>query len=184
MSEVARAFDHAAALAGCARGERAALRALYEQEARWLLGVAYRIVRRREVAHDVVHDAFIQIWEKSYTFDTARGSARGWIYSVVRHRALTVVRDSKYETLVDNAVIDSLLADTADSSFETLLRAPDTRALARCLTELDASKRSCILLAYLDGLSHQQIATKLQTPLGTVKAWIQRGLIALRECLS
>lgn len=177
------AFDHASALTACARGERAALRAIYEHEVKWLLGVAYRIVRRRDVAHDVVHDAFIQIWRKADTFDAARGSARGWIYSVVRNRALSVIRQSGRETLVDGTVIESL-AEIDDDSLEKMARTPDAAALARCLGQLDPPKRACIVAAYVDGLSHRQIAAHLKTPLGTVKTRIQRALVMLRDCLS
>ena len=81
-------FDYEAQLGACARGEHAALRRLYERDARWLMGVALRIVRRRELADEVLHDAFLRIWQKSSTYSVKLGSARGWIYSVVRHRAL------------------------------------------------------------------------------------------------
>src|SRR3972149_5616082 len=181
--EPTTAFNHESALAACARGERDALRAIYEYEIKWLLGVAYRIVRRREGAHDVVHDAFIQIWRKAHTYDPSRGNARGWIYSVVRNRALSVIRQSGRETLVDGTVIESL-AEIDDDSLEKMMRTPDATALARCLGQLDPPKRSCIVAAYVDGLSHQQIAAHLKTPLGTVKTRIQRALVMLRDCMS
>jgi len=183
IAEPIDTFDHASALAACARGERAALRAIYEHEAKWLIGVAYRIVRRREVAHDVVHDAFIQIWRKADTFDPERGNARGWIYSVVRNRALSVVRQSGRETLVDSTIIENL-SEVDDEALEQMARRPDAAALARCLGELDPPRRACIVAAYVDGLSHQQIAAHLKTPLGTVKTRIQRALVMLRDCLS
>ena len=77
----------------CARGERFALRALYEREARWLLGVAQRIVRDRERAEDFMREAFLQVWQHAATFPPALGSARGWVYTLVRHAALKAVRE-------------------------------------------------------------------------------------------
>ena len=69
-------FDHALALAACARGDRHALQRIYEQESRYLLGVALRIVRSRAAAEDVLHDAFVSIWSKAHSFDAARGVMR------------------------------------------------------------------------------------------------------------
>ena len=94
MTQASDDFDYEAALQACARGDQYALRAIYERERRWLMAVALRITRRREVAEEVLHDAFLQIWDKAGTFDAALGSARGWIYTVVRHRALNFARSS------------------------------------------------------------------------------------------
>jgi RNA polymerase sigma-70 factor (ECF subfamily) len=175
------AFDYEAALAACARGDAGALRALYEREAPRLLGVAIRILRRRDLAEDVVHDSFVQIWQKSYQFDAARGSARGWIYTLVRRRALNATRTLGRELHLD----DAALADIPDAASDLagLMAQVDNDALARCLEELDLPKRSCIALAYVDGYSHAQIAARLDAPLGTVKAWIRRALDELRKCL-
>ena len=77
----------------CARGERFALQALYEREARWLLGLALRIVRDRERAEEVLHDSFLQVWQQAGSYQPGLGSARSWIYTLVRHRALKESRD-------------------------------------------------------------------------------------------
>jgi RNA polymerase sigma-70 factor (ECF subfamily) len=175
-------FDYAGALAACARGDRSALREIYGREAGRLMGVALRIVRRREIADEVLHDAFLQIWQKAATFDPALGSGRGWIFSIVRHRALNSLRGMSRETLVDEAPLAEI-EDEAPDPLERLVGSRDAEALARCLAELDESKRRCILLAYLDGLTHVEIAAKLAAPLGTIKAWIRRGLAALKECM-
>jgi RNA polymerase sigma-70 factor (ECF subfamily) len=130
-----------------------------------------------------VHDAFLQIWQKAATFDPARGSARGWIYTVVRHRALNMLRDASRELLSDEWQFEEL-PDSAADPLSYLSRMSDATALSRCLERLDVSKRTSILLAYVDGYTHQQIAARLNAPLGTVKAWIRRGLLSLRECLA
>ena len=77
-------FDYDAALHACARGDQHALQRIYMQDSKRLLGVALRIVRQRHLAEDVVHDAFVSIWNKAASFDATRGEGRGWIYSVVR----------------------------------------------------------------------------------------------------
>lgn len=176
-------FDYEAAIFACTRGDRAALRQLYEREARWLMGVALRIVRRQELADEVLHDSFLQIWEKSSTFNSAFGSARGWIYSVVRHRALDVARRVGREASSGEADLESLPYE-GPGPLDSLSRSSDALELHRCLEGLDEQKRACILLAYVDGHTQTQIAHRLNSPLGTVKAWIRRGLLALKECLS
>ncbi|MEC5215155.1 RNA polymerase sigma-70 factor (ECF subfamily) [Actimicrobium sp. GrIS 1.19] len=176
-------FDYEAALFACARGEQAALRRLYEREARWLMAVALRIVRRNELADEVLHDAFLRIWQKAASYSPVLGSARGWIYSVVRYRALDVARAHRHEAAAPDTVPDELVAEDADP-LDHLTRERAASALHDCLAHLDESKRACILLAYQDGYSQTEIASTLARPLGTIKAWTRRGLLALKECLS
>lgn len=177
----ADAFDYEAALEACARGERFALNALYQREARWLLGVAQRIVGNRDHAQDVLQDAFLQIWQRAASYQRSLGSARGWIYTVVRHRALDLARRSGREVSVGDDLEALSDAHQADQHGHA---GPDTTALDRCLAALDERKRECIVCAFVEGYTHDQIATRLSTPVGTVKSWIRRGLLALKECLS
>lgn len=181
-------FDYGAALRACANGDKQALHGIYTRESRRMLGVALRIVRQRQLAEDVIHDAFISIWTKADSYDGTRGTPLAWMYSIVRHQALNVVRDGRREVTVEEESIDAdesslpwnIEAQIADS-FE--LRA-DVGRLHACLTQLDAAKRNSILFAYIDGCSHSEIAERLCAPLGTVKAWIKRGISSLRECMA
>ena len=160
---------------------------LYEQEGARLLGVALRIVRQRALAEDIVHDACVNIWTRAASYDASRGSARGWIYSVARNLALNAVRDGARELAVDD---DTAAALDARASLEAWHDMADAFAwqdsagrLGPCLEQLEPVRRNCILHAYVDGLSHNEIARRLEAPLGTVKAWIKRSLAALRECM-
>lgn len=177
-------FDHEAALLACARGERFALRALYEHEGRWLLGVALRIVRDRAAAEDVLHDAFLQIWSRADSFEPSLGSARGWIYTVVRHAALKAVRDPGRLQLVDTPELAALSDAQRASEAADADRDLDTDSLERCLQRLDEARRACVVHAFVDGYTHEQIAERLATPLGTVKSWIRRSLASLKDCLA
>ena len=177
-------FDYEAAVLACARGERYALRALYERESRWLLGVALRIVRDRGRAEDVLHDAFLQVWQSAGTFRPALGSARGWIYTIVRHRALREARSAvRLQALQPDEVAE--LSDRQQSADDAAgARGLDADVLERCLERLEQSRRACVVHAFVDGYTHEQIAERLGTPLGTVKSWIRRSLASLRECMA
>ena len=174
-------FDYESTLEACARGERDALRALYEREARWLLGVALRIVRDHQVAQDVLQDAFVQVWRSAATYQRSLGSGRGWLHTVVRHRALDAVRRAPRELPAGDDL--EALADAA-AMLAGADESDSAEALSHCLQALDERKRTCIVAAYINGYSHQEIARQLQAPLGSVKAWIRRGLLSLRQCMS
>ncbi|MDQ8031664.1 RNA polymerase subunit sigma [Bordetella genomosp. 1] len=181
------AFDYEAALRGCADRRRDALAALYHEESARLFGVARRIVGDAARAEDVVHDAFVKIWQGAASFDPQRGSARGWIYSVTRHLALNLVRDHGREIVADETTTERFDADAALADWQTRRHdgwADHDGRIGPCLEALPAERRQCVLHAYVEGLSHPEIARRLGAPLGTVKAWITRSLKALRECLS
>ena len=171
-------FDYQVCLLACARGDHRALHQLYEQDSSRLLGVALRITRNKALAEDIVHDAFIKIWHGARSFDPLRGSARGWVFSVTRHLALDVVRSTARDVPLDDQY--EPLAEPA----QTVEFAARSGQIHQCLERLDPTRRTCILHAYVDGYSHSEIAQKLSTPLGTVKAWIKRSLAALRECMA
>ena len=180
-------FDHDAALRACARGDASALHALYDAESALLLGVVQRIVRNMPLAQDIVHDTFVNIWRKAGSFNAARGEGRGWMYSIARHLALNAVRDGQREVAMDEDTAHALDAEQSlqawNDSRDAFDWADATGRLAHCLEHLEPVRRNCVLHAYVDGMSHSEIAQQVQAPLGTVKAWIKRSLAALRECL-
>ena len=185
--DTAALFDYEQALQACACGERQALQDLYKQESRYLLGVALRIVRQRQQAEDVLHDAFMAIWTRSATFDATKGAGRGWMYSVTRNLALNSVRNGAREVSVDEETAEALDAQGSMEAHRQVSDAFELNAslgkLNDCLSRLEPARRNCILYAYVDGCSHGEIAARTQTPLGTVKAWIKRGMGSLRECM-
>lgn len=178
----AAAPDLAETLAAIARGERAALRALYAAEASRLFGVCLRILRDRAAAADATQDTFLRIWDRADRFDPARGAARAWMAAIARHVALDLMRARGRELPSD----DPALGDTPveDDPVAALDATADAARLRACLATLEDKNRRSIVLAFVEGLSHAQIAARLETPLGTVKAWIRRGLASLKECLA
>jgi RNA polymerase sigma-70 factor (ECF subfamily) len=175
--------DLASLIAACARGRRDSLRALYEQEAAAMIGVAMRIVRRRELAEEAVHDVFVQVWRHAASFDPALGSGRAWLFAILRNRAISILRSTSRELPTEDEVL--FAAAEKDSPIDNAYdRLADGSALKRCLESLEPRRRLGVLLAYVEGLSHGEIAGRLGVPLGTAKAWIRRGLVQLRECLA
>lgn len=176
-------FDYDAALRACARGEQEALQQIYRQDGPRLLGVALRIVRQRALAEDVLHDAFVNIWRKAGSFDAARGAGRGWIHSIVRHQALNLMRDRQQEIYTDEDTVEALDAQQGEHAHDSFETHVNLGKLDDRLSHLDQAKRSSLLYAYVDGCSHREIAERMKSPVGSVKAWIKRGLLALRECM-
>ncbi len=172
----------AALLDHIARGDRGALRALFQQQSTRLFGIAQAILRDREASADAVQDAFLRISQRAAQFDPARGDASAWLGAVVRHAALDLARKRGRELPTD----DPALGDqaVAPKALERVAASAEGRRLRDCLAALDEKNRKGILLAFVHGLSHAQVAARLDLPLGTVKAWIRRGLLQLRECLT
>ncbi len=174
--------DLNALLSRVAQGERDALKAVYVRQSTRLFGVAMAILRDRSAAADVVQTSFVRIWQRAAQFDAARGDAAGWLGGIVRHAALDAIRRRGREIPTDDPALgDGEIAADALTRLET---AEDSARLRACLEQLEARNREGILLAFVHGLSHPQIADRLNEPLGTVKSWIRRGLLSLRACMA
>ena len=169
----------AAAVARCASGDRGALRVIYDIEAQRMVGVARRMLRRQDLAEEAVQDAFMRLWRSARTFDPQKGAARSWLYAILRNCALTILRDES--RFSDGA--DAAEGGCADDRERFGAAAGDERAAALPRTARCPQRRSVVVLAYVHGLSHGELAGKLGVPLGTVKSWVRRSLISLQECM-
>jgi RNA polymerase sigma factor (sigma-70 family) len=174
--------DHASLIAACAAGDKQALKALMTAEGARMCGVARRMLRRADLAEDAVQDTFVLIWKRAHQFDASRGHARGWVYTILRNRCLTMLRIEDRVQPIGPEAMDAAINDQdLDAAFDRLDTANDLR---RCLERLDLRTRRAILSSYLLGHSHGEIAGRMAAPLGSVKSWVRRGLTRLRECLS
>lgn len=164
----------------CAEADRAAFRRLYELQASRLYGVALRITRQPALAADAVHDALMQVWQNARRFDATRGNPEAWLLSLVRYRALDIARRGSRE--LSGVEVPESIDDDPDP-LTRLIGSDDAEALHRCLANLEPERRRLVMMAFVDGLSHSELSARLQQPLGTVKSWIRRALIALKRCL-
>jgi RNA polymerase sigma-70 factor, ECF subfamily len=163
-----------------ARRDRAGFAALYAQTSAKLFGLALRITSSREAAEEVLQESFIAVWERARDYDPARGSAMGWLWTLVRHCAIDQLRRRgarpESRSASEEALSTLIAPDSADSRAEL-------RALQRCLDELDEQPRRAMLLAYCYGLTREELALRLDMPVGTIKSWLRRSLERLRRCL-
>lgn len=165
-----------------ANGDRAALRAIYVRQSTRLFGVAMAILRDRTAAADVLQDAFLKMWERARQFDPERGNAEVWLAAIVRYAALDVARTRGREIPSDDPNLGDAAIDP--DALDALLANESGKRLRDCLSRLEPRNREGIVLAFVHGLSHPEVAARLDQPLGTVKSWIRRGLLSLRECLA
>ncbi len=181
----ARADRLRRALLDCAAGQQRGIDAILESDGGQLLGTAHRILGRRDLAEEALQDAMVQVWRKAGQFDAQTGSARGWIYAILRNRCLNILRDGKRLTVLSPADLAALQEHRQQivptQGWEILA---GTSRLRDCLHGLDGASRHAILLAHVAGCSHAEISTRQDVPLGTIKSLIRRGLQALKECLS
>ena len=175
-------LNYETALLECAAGSQSAVGKIYAREKDQLRAVAHRIVHDRSCAEDVIHDAFAQILRYAKNFDPARGSARGWIYAIVRNTALKMQENARRELVLEDDTLNAICEreKTVPNPASCI---PDSMTLRTMLEQLEPKRRASLLLAIIDGRTHEEIAKYLRAPVGTVKAWIRRELVAMRRQL-
>ncbi len=171
-------------LARCALRDRAAFEALYRAASPQLFGIVLRIVRDRELAADVLQEAFVKIWQRAGDFRPDIAAPITWMGAIARNQAIDAVRRPEHR-LVDPEPVEALywLADDSAGPAEQTTRALEDEALHRCLERLQGMQKRAMLLAWFNGMTHEELAVHLATPLGTVKSWLRRGLMRLKTCL-
>jgi RNA polymerase sigma factor (sigma-70 family) len=164
-----------------AAGDQAALRLLYERAAPKLLGILLRILKDRSAAEDALQDVFVRIWQRAGSYDPAAGAPLSWLIAIARNRAIDAVRQEQARRMTPQDEEDWLerIADAQDGEADLARR----NALRHCLGTLEATQRQCIVLAYCDGLSREELAARYDRPVNTIKTWLRRGLLVLRDCL-
>ncbi len=170
-------------MAAVAAGEQEAFAALYRATSAKLYGVALRILRRRDLADEVIQEVYVRIWNSAAAFDPARASPITWMVTIARNRALDEVR--RVAPLPIEEAPEALhVADDAMSASERVEIASDLERLRTCLDGLEPERRDIVRLAYLDGLSRKELSLRFGHPPGTIKTWLHRSLKQLKACLT
>ncbi len=186
MNSVPPAPDDAALLLAVARRDEAAFSALYDRLARPVFSMIVRIVRSRAEAEEVLQESFWQVWERAPDYRAELGSAFCWIVTVARRKAIDRLRaNSRHLQRIEEAQGARTDDEFASPIALDQLSAGERSAAVRAaLTRLGPDERRAIALAFFDGLTHEEIATALGAPVGTVKARIRRGLLKLKPALT
>jgi RNA polymerase sigma-70 factor, ECF subfamily len=165
-----------------------AFKSLYALVSPRLMAVAYRVVQDRALAEDVLQEVFIKVWNESMPRPAGQAKTWAWLCVTTRNRAIDVIRKKRPETplswLDDNG--DEHFHDVLDdahSPLANLLAHEDGQRLGHCMGRLESEPRQAVLLAFYEGLTHPQIATRMQRPLGTIKAWTRRSMQRLKDCM-
>ena len=180
------AAETAALVAAMARDDKAALAALYDALARPLYSLAFRVTNDAAEAQDIVQEVFLQMWNTAATYDAGRGSVLAWATTLTRNRAIDRVRMRKRrgELLAEAAPDLQPASPAGDSDSASSLWVQEKAGVVRtALTQLAPEQQTAIELAFFSGLTQQEIAARLNEPLGTIKARIRRGLLKLRATL-
>jgi RNA polymerase sigma-70 factor (ECF subfamily) len=182
MDATAARSQLSAALARVAAGDRAALEQVYRDTSAKLFGICLRILADRAEAEDVLQDVYITVWRRAAVFEPERASPITWLATIARNKAIDRLRAGA----IRRAAPIEAAADASDpepQAFERIASAQESQRLTHCLGELEERQSAAIRAAFLDGLTYEQLATRANVPLGTMKSWIRRGLLNLRACL-
>jgi RNA polymerase sigma-70 factor (ECF subfamily) len=168
-----------------ASGDRGAFAEFYDRHSTLMFSVATKILNDTNEAEDVLQEAFLQIWEKAAKFDPQLGRASSWAAIMVRNKAIDRIRSSQRRTrLAEEAgTAQAIAGEAADTVNDTLHGHEQAKIIQTAIVELPQEQRQAIELAYFSGLTQDEISKKLNTPLGTIKARIRRGLLKLRDQL-
>ena len=170
------------ALIATGQEDRAAFRTLYKLTSAKLFGVILRICNNRQAAEEVLSDVYLTIWKRAGAFEPGRASPISWLATIARNRAIDW-RRATGRTLYTTLDEAPELADDHPSAIDTMLLDESEHSLHLCVEQLDDRQRAAIRAAFFDGLTYAEIAERQAVPLGTMKSWVRRGLMRLKDCL-
>lgn len=163
----------------CAARDPGAFRTLYDKTSPILLARLLRMLRRRSVAEEALQEVYVRIWERAVQYQAHRGRALAWMVTIARYCAIDLMRRERMTLVGDDA-----LAEIADESAAAASAFDKPNNFDHCIERLPDNTRRCLTMAFVEGRSHDEIARLTVSPLGSVKSWIRRGLLSLKECLS
>lgn len=167
-----------------ASGDQFAFRELYDRCSPQLFGVLLRIVKQHALAEEALQEVFVRIWQRSKQFDSDKGDPAVWMTSIARYHAIDVLRKRKLREEKESSLspVDSDIIP--ESNFKPMdLLLDQELAITHCLDKLAEKPRECVIRAYCEGYTADELGVLMQKPVGTVKSWIRRSLVSLKECL-
>ncbi len=165
-------------LEATARGDRTAFQTLYETTSK-LVGVALRILRDRPAAEEALQEAYLRVWQNADRFSSGYGTPIAWLCAIARNTAIDRARGERMPRSADGNDAEILERIASADGVDVVAR----ESLRTCLGQLDDEARSCVVLAYCEGLSREELAERFARPVGTIKTWLHRSLKILSRCL-
>ena len=169
-------------LAAVAKADKAAFERLYGATRAKLYGILLRILGRPELADDVMQETYLKVWQMAGRFDPTVASPITWMVAMARNRAIDIVRKKADVSVEDSPEALGVAADTPPPLARREMT-EELRRLLGCLGKLDPEKQRIVLLAYYSGWSREQLSHKLDIPVNTIKTWLRRSLLEIRECM-
>ena len=161
--------------------DQSAFSALYSKTSPKLFAVCLRILKNRTDAEEVLQEVFVRIWQRADRFIASENPAMGWLTSIARNRSIDAIRARKPVADEIDAVYD--LADSEpDPETQAVLKG-EGRRIDTCMETLETGRAQAVRSAYVEGLSYQELAEQYSVPLNTMRTWLRRSLIKLRECM-
>jgi RNA polymerase sigma-70 factor (ECF subfamily) len=173
----------AIAIRRVAEKDPAALEEVYVRTSAKLFGICLRILKDREEAEDALQEVYVKVWRSASSFDPARASPITWLATLARNRAIDNLRSSGRSRGTEPIEAGLDAPDPCKDAFSAASELQERVRLANCIGELDDHQSSAIRSAFLDGATYSELAERANIPLGTMKSWIRRGLLRVRECL-
>lgn len=169
-------------IAAVAKGDEVAFERLYAATRAKLFGVVLRILKRQDLAEEVIQECYVKIWSSAGQFNPTLASPITWMVSIARNRAIDMIRKRSESSIEDEPEALDVAADTPDPLARREMN-DELKRLLGCVGKLEPERQRLVLLAYYNGWSRDQLAERFDTPVNTVKTWLRRSMIEIRECL-
>ncbi|TCM58538.1 MULTISPECIES: sigma-70 family RNA polymerase sigma factor [unclassified Rhizobium] len=175
-------LDIAGLIAKVAMGDRAALASLYSAVSPKLFAICLRILKDRTDAEDALQDVFVKIWQRADRYAATGVNPNGWLAAIARNQAIDMIRARRpsADTIGEEGLE---IADSSPDPEAVSIGLGEGRRIDRCMGELPPERADAVRNAYVEGLSYQELAERYNVPLNTMRTWLRRSLLKLKECL-
>jgi RNA polymerase sigma-70 factor (ECF subfamily) len=174
--------DIAVLLSRVAMRDRAAFKTLYSRTSAKLFGVTLRILKDRSEAEEALQEVYVKIWQRADRYVAGGYSPISWLVAVARNHSLDVLRARKPISDDIEAAFD--VADAGPDPEQAAVGRSERARIEDCLNALEPDRAEAVRGAYLDGFSYDELAARYSVPLNTMRTWLRRSLLRLRDCLS
>jgi RNA polymerase sigma-70 factor (ECF subfamily) len=169
-------------IARVALRDRSAFKTLYARTSAKLFGVTLRILKDRSEAEEALQEVYVKIWQRADRYVAGSYSPISWLVAVARNHALDIVRARKPISDDIEAALD--IADSGPDPEQAAVQSGERSRIEGCLAELEPDRAEAVRGAYLDGYSYEELASRYGVPLNTMRTWLRRSLLKLRDCLT